>query len=46
MGHVRILEISERTVNFHIHNIMRKLDATNRPRVIAVAADLGLIDFD
>jgi DNA-binding CsgD family transcriptional regulator len=41
-----ILGISERTVNFHVHNIMRKLNATNRPQIIAVAAGLGLINFD
>jgi DNA-binding CsgD family transcriptional regulator len=41
-----ILSISERTVNFHIYNIMQKLEAVNRPHAVAVAASLGLIEFD
>lgn len=41
-----ILNISERTVNFHVYNIMQKLDAVNRPHAVAVAASLGLIEFD
>jgi LuxR family transcriptional regulator, quorum-sensing system regulator CviR len=41
-----ILGISESTVNFHIYNIMRKLNATNRPQAVAVAVHLGLIDVD
>lgn len=40
-----ILGISERTVNFHVYNIMQKLGAINRPQALAVAARLGLIDF-
>jgi DNA-binding CsgD family transcriptional regulator len=40
-----ILGISERTVNFHVHNIMRKLNATNRPSIIAVAAGMGLLNL-
>jgi DNA-binding CsgD family transcriptional regulator len=40
-----ILGISERTVNFHVCNIMRKLGATNRPQALAVATRLGLIDL-
>jgi len=39
-----ILGISERTVNFHVSNITRKLGATNRPQALAVAARLGLLD--
>ena len=38
-----ILGITERTVNFHIYNIMEKLGVVNRPQMIAVAAQLGLI---
>lgn len=38
-----ILEISERTVNYHVYNIMGKLEARNRPQALAVAAGLGLI---
>jgi DNA-binding CsgD family transcriptional regulator len=41
-----ILGISERTVNYHIYNIMEKLGATNRPQAVAVATRLGLIDFN
>jgi DNA-binding CsgD family transcriptional regulator len=41
-----ILGISERTVNFHVYNIMRKLGATNRPQAVAVAARLGLIRIE
>ncbi len=40
-----ILGISERTVNYHVYNIMQKLGATNRPQAVAVASRLGLIDF-
>jgi len=41
-----ILGISERTVNYHIYNIMQKLDVVNRPQALAVAARLGLIDVE
>jgi LuxR family transcriptional regulator, quorum-sensing system regulator CviR len=41
-----ILGISERTVNFHVYNMMRKLEAVNRPQVVAAAIHLGLIDAD
>jgi LuxR family transcriptional regulator, quorum-sensing system regulator CviR len=41
-----ILRISERTVNFHVYNIMEKLEVTNRPQAVAVANRLGLIDFN
>jgi DNA-binding CsgD family transcriptional regulator len=41
-----ILEIGESTVNFHIYNIMKKLDVVNRPQAIAVATHLGLLDID
>jgi len=40
-----ILGISERTVNFHVYNVIQKLGATNRPQAVAVATRLGLIDF-
>jgi len=33
----RILHISERTVNFHVHNILVKLDVSNRSHAVAVA---------
>ncbi len=41
-----ILGISERTVNFHVNNVMRKLDTSKRQQAVAVAARLGLIDID
>ncbi|MEW6618380.1 MAG: LuxR C-terminal-related transcriptional regulator [bacterium] len=41
-----ILEISERTVIFHLQNIMQKLDAVNRAQCVAIALEQGLIDID
>ncbi len=41
-----ILGISERTVYFHVSNIMKKLGASNRPQAVAIATRLGLIDND
>lgn len=38
-----ILRVSERTVNFHTKNILRKLDAVNRPQAVAIALKLGLL---
>lgn len=40
----RILGISERTVNYHIGNIMRKLDVINRIQAVYEAVNLDLID--
>jgi LuxR family transcriptional regulator, quorum-sensing system regulator CviR len=40
-----ILGISERTVNYHVYNIMEKLAVTNRPQAVAAATRLGLIDL-
>jgi len=40
-----IMEISERTVNYHIRNIIRKLDAVNRPQAVALALRLGLLEL-
>lgn len=42
----RILNISEVTVNFHISNIINKLDSTNRVQAVAIALRQGIIDFD
>jgi DNA-binding CsgD family transcriptional regulator len=39
-----ILGISERTVNFHVCNLLRKLGATNRPQAVAIATRLRLLD--
>jgi LuxR family transcriptional regulator, quorum-sensing system regulator CviR len=41
----RILLISERTVNYHVGNIMRKLDAINRIQAVYEAVNLELIDL-
>jgi DNA-binding CsgD family transcriptional regulator len=38
------LGIAERTVNFHMRNMMRKLDALNRPEAIARALAHGVVD--
>jgi DNA-binding CsgD family transcriptional regulator len=40
-----ILGISERTVNYHVYNIMQKLDVVNRSQALAVATRLGLIEM-
>jgi DNA-binding NarL/FixJ family response regulator len=39
-----ILGITERTVNFHINNIMQKLDAITRTQAVAVAIEKGLVE--
>ena len=38
-----ILGITDRTVKFHVGNIMKKLDAVNRAQAVAIAAYKGLI---
>lgn len=38
-----ILNISERTVKFHVQNIERKLNAVNKAHAIAIAMDSGLV---
>lgn len=40
-----ILKISERTVNFHVTNILRKLQVVNRAQAVAVAIHSGLVDI-
>lgn len=40
-----ILNISERTINFHVANIMRKLNASKRTQVVVAAIKNKLIDF-
>jgi DNA-binding CsgD family transcriptional regulator len=37
------LGIAERTVNFHINNVLRKMDALNRPEAIAKALARGVL---
>ncbi len=39
-----ILRISERTVKFHISNIMQKLGASNRANAVAIAIEQGIVD--
>ncbi|WP_228556757.1 LuxR C-terminal-related transcriptional regulator [Myxococcus sp. AB025B] len=39
-----ILDISERTVNFHIGNALLKLNATNKVQAVVKALTLGLMD--
>ena len=39
-----ILGISERTVNFHVYNVLTKLGAANRPQALAMMARSGLLD--
>ncbi|MBI5696876.1 MAG: autoinducer binding domain-containing protein [Nitrospirae bacterium] len=41
-----IINIGERTVKFHVKNIMRKLNAVSRTQAAAVASELGLLDAD
>lgn len=40
-----ILSISERTVKFHVKNVLRKLDAVTRAHAVAVGLRLGLIEL-
>jgi DNA-binding CsgD family transcriptional regulator len=41
-----ILSISERTVKFHIQNILRKVQATTRAQAVAISIENGFIDVD
>ena len=38
-----ILNISERTVKFHVQNIERKLNAVNKTHAVAIALDQNLL---
>lgn len=40
-----ILKISERTVKFHLQNIMGKLHATTRSQAVAYALNLGVLEY-
>lgn len=40
-----LLNISERTVKFHIKNIMEKLNASNRAQAVAIALQNGIISL-
>ncbi len=39
-----ILKITERTVNFHVNNIMQKLNAVSRTQAVAVAIENNLLN--
>jgi DNA-binding CsgD family transcriptional regulator len=39
-----ILRISERTVNYHVNNIMKKFDVTNRLQAVSEAVNLEIED--
>lgn len=41
-----ILFISERTVNFHVRNILEKVHAVTRAQAVAIAIEEGLIDVE
>jgi len=41
-----ILELKERTVNFHIQSACRKLRVNNRLAAITIALRAGMLDFD
>jgi len=41
-----IVDISERTVKFHLQNIYKKLDVTNRAQAITRAIQYNLIEFE
>lgn len=41
-----ILGISERTVKFHVSNIMQKLDASSRTHAVAIALEQGLVAIE
>jgi LuxR family quorum sensing-dependent transcriptional regulator len=40
-----ILNISERTVNFHVGNILKKLNVINRVQAVATALERGIIGW-
>lgn len=39
-----IVGVSERTVNFHVYNVLRRLGAANRPQALAMLARSGALD--
>jgi FixJ family two-component response regulator len=41
-----ILNIGESTVNFHITNVMQKLNAVSRTQAVAIAVEQGLINSE
>ena len=43
---VQILDIKERTVNFHVNNVIKKLKASNRTNAVVIACSKGIIKID
>ena len=41
-----ILKISERTVKYHVQNIMQKVHAVTRAQAVAISVEEGLIDIE
>lgn len=41
----KILDLSERTVHFHVRNIRQKLNASSRTHAVAIALEEGIIDL-
>jgi DNA-binding CsgD family transcriptional regulator len=41
-----ILKISERTVNYHVNNIMKKLDVTSRLQAVSEAVNKEIADAE
>ncbi len=41
-----IVGISESTVNYHVYNLLQKLEAVNRPQAVAIATRLGLVELE
>ena len=41
-----IMGISERTVRFHVSNILQKLDAVTRSHAVAIALEQGIVDIE
>ena len=41
-----LLKISERTVKFHVSNIMQKLGASTRAHAAAIAIEQGLVGIE
>ena len=42
----KILNITERTINFHVQNIVKKLDAVSRTHAVAIAVAKELVTLD
>jgi DNA-binding CsgD family transcriptional regulator len=42
----QILAISERTVKFHVRNILGKVHAATRVQAVAISVQKGLVDIE